>query len=198
MKKMLKVVAMMLALTIAFGCIIAFAENNEEGTTEEVVIEAPQATEELEVQEAAPEVTEALAEEVVQETAPEATEAPAEEVAQEVAEIEEVVEADAAEGEDEPEIIEIPDEVVPLYGGSQPKVEIGTNCNVASMELGDTLVMTAKLSGFDGIDYSLNWQVSDGGEWEDIKGETEEELTVVITEENADCSWRLAVIVSEA
>jgi len=195
MKKMLKVVAMMLALLIASGCMIAFAENTEEGTTEEIAIETPAATQEPEVQEPAPEVP---AEEVAQEAAPEV---PAEEAAQEAAPEVPAEEPGVAEEEaveDEPEVIEILDEEVPLYGGAQPRVEIETNCDVASMELGDTLVMTAELIGFDGIDYSLNWQVSDGGEWEDVKDATEKELTVVITEENADCSWRLAVIVPEA
>ncbi|NLD60763.1 MAG: hypothetical protein GX647_14050 [Clostridiales bacterium] len=68
MKKMLKVVAMMLALLIASGCMIAFAENTEEGTTEEVAVEAPQATEEPKAEEPKEEKAE-VAEPTVEPTA---------------------------------------------------------------------------------------------------------------------------------
>lgn len=50
--------------------------------------------------------------------------------------------------------------------------------NETALKVGETLKLTAKLTGFDGVEYSLNWQVkAQGGEWQDI-GEHGETLKV--------------------
>ena len=51
----------------------------------------------------------------------------------------------------------------------------------------------ARRTGFDGVEYSLNWQVkAQGGEWQDI-GEHGETLKVEVTAENIGSAWRVTV-----
>jgi hypothetical protein len=71
-------------------------------------------------------------------------------------------------------------------------IVITANRDPSDLEPGDVLTLNAELVGFEGIDYSLNWQVRrDGGDWEDIAGATDASLTISITEEDNGCSWRL-------
>jgi hypothetical protein len=63
-----------------------------------------------------------------------------------------------------------------------------------SLQVGETLKLTAKLSGFDGIEYKLIWQVKVPGEdWKDISGEHEETLKVELDAESVGCAWRVVV-----
>jgi len=48
--------------------------------------------------------------------------------------------------------------------------------------------------GYEGLDYSLQWQYStDGENWTDVEGETGEKMDVVVTEENDLYYWRIVV-----
>ena len=64
--------------------------------------------------------------------------------------------------------------------------------------IGDTAHFKAELEGYDGLDYTLQWQYSPDKEtWYDITGETNDKMDVVVTEENNDVYWRILVYVEE-
>lgn len=66
------------------------------------------------------------------------------------------------------------------------------------VEEGVQLVLTAHLTGFDDVDYEIQWQQSeDGTNWNDIGGENGVKYTVILTEENEGYLWRAAVSTSE-
>lgn len=212
MKKMLKVVAVMLALTIAFGCMIAFAENNEEGTTEEVVIETPAATEEPEVQQ--PEEEKVVAAEPTVEADDES--------------VEFIEEDEAAETDDG--LVTIEDAPVPLAAPEQsteeptevssevPADDIGVEIakiidseyadrsirifakwnEDKALEVGDKIVLTAVLHGYEGLEYEIQWQVADSsnGEWKDIAGENDTTYTIELDADNYSCFYRATVIIT--
>ena len=45
-------------------------------------------------------------------------------------------------------------------------------------------------------DYSLQWQVKENGQWQDLKGETGKTYSFIVTQENQDTKYR--VMVTEA
>jgi len=64
----------------------------------------------------------------------------------------------------------------------------------SSLQVGDTMTLTAKLSGFDGALYQLNWQVkAEGGDWANISGEHGETLKVNLDDQSIGCQWRVVV-----
>jgi cytoskeletal protein RodZ len=64
----------------------------------------------------------------------------------------------------------------------------------SNLKVGDTLKLTAKLAGFDGVEYTLNWQVkAQHGEWKNISGEQGETLKVELTAETIGSAWRVTV-----
>ena len=68
----------------------------------------------------------------------------------------------------------------------------------ASPAIGDTVVLEAVLAGYGDLVTSLQWQMSpDGKTWQDIGGATAETLSVLLTEENSGCYWRVLVTDSE-
>ena len=60
---------------------------------------------------------------------------------------------------------------------------------------GETILLTSKLTGFEGIDYSLQWQRNDGNGWKDVEGATEGKYEFEATLENIQYTWRLAVTI---
>ncbi len=92
----------------------------------------------------------------------------------------------------EPEAEE-PTEVAPEPAPAvEQSIKVASNLDTGSLKPGDVLTLSAELIGFEGLDYSLNWQVKRlGGDWEDISGATEASLTLDIKEEHNGCSWRL-------
>ena len=91
----------------------------------------------------------------------------------------------------ETEIIE--DELVPLAGGPAPSVLIRANCDIKALRIGDELILTAELNGFQGLEYAIRWQAREGGQWRDIKGQDSTRMIIRITEENASWAYRVAV-----
>ena len=66
--------------------------------------------------------------------------------------------------------------------------------NSSNLQVGETLTLTAKLSGFDGIEYQLNWQVkTEGGDWQNVSGEHGETLKVKLDDQSIGSSWRVVV-----
>lgn len=95
----------------------------------------------------------------------------------------------ASEATQEPETIQEPEVSVPAAERS-----IQVVASNSSLKVGETLKLTAKLSGFDGIEYTLNWQVkAQDGEWKNLSGAHGETLKVELTSENIGSAWRVTV-----
>jgi hypothetical protein len=74
----------------------------------------------------------------------------------------------------------------------EQKINVTANRDPGNLKPGDVLTLSAELIGFEGVGYSLNWQVKrDGGDWEDVGGATGTTLTIDITESDNGGSWRL-------
>lgn len=64
--------------------------------------------------------------------------------------------------------------------------------------IGDTAHFNAKLIGYEGLTYTLQWQMSpDKVQWTDIEGETHNTMDIVITPERNATYWRLAVYLEQ-
>ena len=64
--------------------------------------------------------------------------------------------------------------------------------------IGDTAHFAAALEGYDGLNYTVQWQYSPDHEaWTDLPGETKETMDVVVTRENNVVFWRIVVYVEE-
>lgn len=96
-------------------------------------------------------------------------------------------EGELPEEDAEPEIPEIPE-----IDFSTLSVAISAESDV--VELGGDMVLTAVLTGFEDLNYTLQWQFStDNVNWADVDGATGSTLRVQMTEENRDYFWRVSV-----
>lgn len=100
-------------------------------------------------------------------------------------------EAAAAEETPAPEAETDPEEA-PVIDVSKLKVEIFTTQGDAVM-LGETITLSCKLTGFEGLTYKVQWQFNDGSGWQDMPEATEETYSFAADEDNVSYSWRLAV-----
>ena len=95
---------------------------------------------------------------------------------------------------DDPDIDE-PDTDEPDIDEPQP---IKVNISFWGTLGGGTVVVTAQVEGVPkGVNYTLQWQNNISGEFEDMPGETGENITVNITNKNIQCEWRAVVILAE-
>ena len=77
-------------------------------------------------------------------------------------------------------------------------IEVNVTWDVAEPVIGDTAHFHAALSGYEGLEYSMQWQYSlDRKEWTDIAGETNSDMDVVVTEENNLYYWRIVVYLED-
>lgn len=95
-----------------------------------------------------------------------------------------------------PEEGELPEEdaepEIPEIDFSTLSVAISAESDV--VELGDDMVLTAILTGFEDLNYTLQWQFStDNANWADVDGATGSTLRVQMNEENCDYFWRVSV-----
>lgn len=96
-------------------------------------------------------------------------------------------EGELPEEDAEPEIPEIPE-----IDFSTLSVAISAESDV--VELGGDMVLTAVLTGFEDLNYTLQWQFStDNANWADVDGATGSTLRVQMNEENRDYFWRVSV-----
>lgn len=64
--------------------------------------------------------------------------------------------------------------------------------------VGDTAHFRAILNGYDGLNYTMQWQYSDDRQtWYDIPDETNESMDVIVTPENNTVYWRILVYLEE-
>ena len=76
----------------------------------------------------------------------------------------------------------------------EQRISLSASRDISQLLPGDVLVLTATLSGFEGVNYSLNWQAKyPGDSWTNIEGASGATLTINITEAHNGCSWRLQV-----
>ena len=62
------------------------------------------------------------------------------------------------------------------------------------LRLGDVAHFNAELIGYEGLDYTLQWQKSaDNENWEDIPEANNKQMDIVRTEENSHLFWRVIV-----
>lgn len=95
-----------------------------------------------------------------------------------------------------PEEGELPEEdaepEIPEIDFSTLSVAISAESDV--VELGGDMVLTAVLTGFEDLNYTLQWQFSaDNANWADVDGATGSMLRVQMNEENRDYFWRVSV-----
>lgn len=93
---------------------------------------------------------------------------------------------------------EVTAEKVPLASGIQPTVTIQASTDLKKLRIDDKLLLKAELSGFDGSNYSLQWQTRIRGEWKDLDGATSDEFKIAITKENADWAYRVVAVTQPA
>ena len=131
-----------------------------------------------------------------------AIEAPEAEVEEEV--VEEPVEEEPVIEETETEAT--PDEVVeePVEeAAEEPTTGLEIDVSKLSVEIfstmgdivlpGDTITLTSKLTGFDGLTYTLQWQCDNGSGWADVPGATDGSYSFTADETNINAQWRLEV-----
>ena len=95
-----------------------------------------------------------------------------------------------------PEEGELPEEdaepEIPEIDFSTLSVVISAESDV--VELGGDMVLTAVLTGFEDLNYTLQWQFStDNANWANVDGATGSTLRVQMNEENRDYFWRVSV-----
>ena len=95
-----------------------------------------------------------------------------------------------------PEEGELPEEdaepEIPEIDFSTLSVAISAESDV--VELGGDMVLTAILTGFEDLNYTLQWQFStDNANWANVDGATGSTLRVQMNDENRDYFWRVSV-----
>ena len=66
--------------------------------------------------------------------------------------------------------------------------------DMSRLEIGDTITLTAVLSGYEGLAYGLRWQVAaNGGDFQDVSGATDTTHSFILDEQNYYWTWRIAV-----
>lgn len=199
------------------------AEDTAEEATEEVNEEAADQVTDEPTEEVADEVTEETSAEATEETADKVTEEASDEAADEASEAsaeeqteetteeaaedaadEPTEEADPAAGENTTEGIadEVPaDETEETNEEEQTPVEqrayIEQNIPNDAIQLGDQLVMTAKLIGFENIAVRIQWQVDEGEGYHDLDGAEGETFTVTVDETNSSFAYRFVVLAED-
>ena len=165
-------------------------------TPAEVPAEQPQATEAAQPEEPAQQ------QEVIPETAaPAETVAVTEENTPEPTVESSVTEQPAATSEaatETPAITETPTatETPAVDATMLPNVSIVIRCtNSKPITVGDTVKLTAEITGIDWHECTLQWQYLDGDEWKNASSGNDITYSYVLTDANLNTTWRLAVTI---
>ena len=104
----------------------------------------------------------------------------------------------AEEPEAEPDPEEEPEAEPEPEEKPERHITVNTTWDVDNPRIGDTAHLEAKLTGYDGLQYTMQWQYSiDKMTWYDMPGETNIRMDVVATNENNFYWWRIVVFVEE-
>lgn len=80
----------------------------------------------------------------------------------------------------------------------QRHIDVEVTWDVAEPMIGDTAHFNAKLEGYDGLTYTMQWQYGPDNEtWYDLPGETSTTMDVVVNEENNLYYWRIIVYIED-
>ena len=92
-----------------------------------------------------------------------------------------------------------PEENEPESGNaSERKITIELTWDVPEPVIGDTAHFKAVLEGYEGLEYTVQWQYSTDREtWYDIPDETSETMDIVITKTRNEYYWRFMVYLEE-
>ncbi|MBQ8556022.1 MAG: hypothetical protein IJ438_09155 [Clostridia bacterium] len=74
---------------------------------------------------------------------------------------------------------------------------ISTTCSMADYRVGSMLTMWAEITGYDGLDYQVIWEVNRGDGWCNAGADGQMSLSFTITEENQYWNWRAGVKLTE-
>ena len=78
------------------------------------------------------------------------------------------------------------------------KINVSVSWDVPNPVIGDTAHLKADMIGYEGLEYTMQWQYSpDRKTWYDVPGETEATMDVVVTEENNVVYWRILLYVKD-
>ena len=81
---------------------------------------------------------------------------------------------------------------------SERSIQVDVSWDVPDPMIGDTAHFKAILDGYDGLEYTMQWQYSpDDINWHDIPNETNATMDVVVTPENNVVYWRILVYVED-
>lgn len=77
---------------------------------------------------------------------------------------------------------------------TERKIEVAILWDEEHPTYGATAHFVATLMGYEGLEYTMQWQWSENDvDWYNVEGATEDHLDVVYSEENGDYNWRILV-----
>ena len=89
----------------------------------------------------------------------------------------------------------------PSFEPSAPPVkrqlQLAANIPYSKLKIGDTLQLTAVITGYEGLKIRIQWQQCSQDEWTNLEGENNDTLTMLMTPNNIYCAWRYDVTVEE-
>ncbi len=65
----------------------------------------------------------------------------------------------------------------------------------SDVSLGDTVMMSAEITGLDGMAYTIQWQYLTGGVWHDLSGANGNTCQFTLTMDSATYAWRVVLTV---
>ena len=111
----------------------------------------------------------------------------------------------ADEPEAEPAADEEPvEEIEPVSEESvtERTIQISSSCDTETLQLGSRITLTAKLAGYEGVNYTCCWQYATAdaegniaSEWKDAENDSLS-YTYILNEDNLLTAWRMRVLVN--
>lgn len=73
------------------------------------------------------------------------------------------------------------------------QIYICSECNDDTFAVGSIVTLEAIIIGYDGLDYSIIWEVDCGDGWQNAGADGLDIISVEITEENLEWNWRVGI-----